>query len=312
MIQSRPTFCFALVASCLFSIQTNGEDIEQAFRQHAHKEWERLSKKMEQGITYRFDDFSFRASGSNYVMVSRNGVFGANRHYGFELNRKDADSPWYLADLHDNEDVEEHRLDRLLPMFDYDFRNQLFMIGNNFSLLQYASDERFLIRDAKRTQLDGTECIEITFHFDKELVESYGGGYAIGFPPDGKIWVDPLRQWIVLRWEWWFPDGDVVMSGSNEDIKKCDGVFYPHRQTRKRENMKTGKILEDRAYTIEDISVGRSISKAEFYLPHFGLPEIERVKKLNGRNRLWLIGIAVAIGLVVLGCVIRFRAAKYA
>ena len=290
------TLWIAIAASASYS--ASGNDFEREFLEKAPREWSQIARKIQRGFNYRIDGISIKLSGDNFVSISETKVFGQNRHYGFELTRNVEQKAWFLTDLHDFSESAVHRLDRLLPTFATNYRDRFFMFGNNFSLAKYITDERLIVTEAMEGDFHGVPCIELSFRFDEKLEPDYEGGYSLEFPPQGRFWVDPTRQWALLGWEWWMPDSDVVISGRNLDFKETDNVFLPSRQHFKRENRKTGEVLEDRQFVIQVVQVGKRIPSSEFRLPHFGLPELPRVEKI-GHNR-WLLAITLGVGIVLL------------
>ena len=284
-----------------------GDGLKEEFEQNAVSEWRKVQQKIEKGLVFNFGSGVFKSTGDNFVSVSTTHVFGRNQYYGFELHKNEVDDAWFVHDVWDFEETAEHRLERILGLICKDNQQRFWVFWNTNYLLDYVEDERFEITKAVAADFEGEPCVEISFRFNEKVEKLHGGGFDFVFPPEGRFWVDPNRQWALLGWEWWVEDDNFLAAGTNSQFVEVDGVFVSQQQRLVRRSIDKTETYFDQTFTVSDFSFGRSVSSKEFFLPHYGLPEIGRVKKIKKNNRFWFIMISVALGLVVIGTLYGYR-----
>ena len=168
-----------------------------------------------------------------------------------------------------------------------------------FEIIKYGS---FVVERVFRVEGDGSKCVRVEF------------GYDVGDPngvfgkriSNGFLVSDPQRNWALTNY------GGTVYSNINKSTFKTEAVLeYPDDRSSfpipsRRTQHKTwpddkGTVLEKE---LTSKNVTNKVSKEEFYLSYYGLPEPKFGRRWYG-NWVWIL--LLMIGAIGLGVFLRKR-----
>jgi hypothetical protein len=242
-----------------------------------------------------------------------------NSKYAFRLERKTADSPWFISEL--GLDVSKgYQLDIWSP----DARIQLYFLaaaltfsGTQEYLPAMVKDADFSVEKTTQVQMAERELVRFDFRYrPKELPErEFKGRKFGGWNPIRGGWVtlDPERYWVICDYEVsveWQDQSTGIMAGALSYQKEDNGFPTLSTIERRYEGITKKGIATKRTDKEQFKLTHQKMDEREFTLSAFGLPEPMGVSWTRP-TRWWLWIALTAFGTFGLGVVVKIVKRRY-
>ena len=231
-------------------------------------------------------------------------VFATNPQYAFRISRNRSNVHWLsnevarYRELLGQNTILGQVIPQLLFWIEYPFDISLRSDSDEtIGLLSLLDQPSFRIVDAIMTEDDSTKLIKYTFEYD--WVPFYDGIRKTHY---GVFRVDPLKEWIIVDFEWTQDKSQPKSSnvkGRFSDFVRYRGVLLPKRQqvlmnTLLGDDIKTREL--DRVIEYDEV-----FDTTQCFLSHYDLPEPDWYRP---PPPYWLYASIIGMILLVIGALL--------